>query len=223
MVRIALISILSLFIQLISGQSIYEGLNHKNFRENEKLQQKIDPEDFNTELLNAAIFFATNEIRVKNKLSVLNYNSLLEKAATIHSKNMAKNDFFDHTNRKSRKYREPKDRAIAAGISNPKIAENIIEGFLLVYKSGESVIPKDKGAFIDPKTREQLPFQTYLSLTDQLMETWMNSKGHRANILSDKAIELGCGTTLYYMTEFNDMPAVKATQNFQWFYPVSVK
>ncbi len=218
MTKLALISILSLFIQIINGQTIYEELNHRNFRESEKLQRKINPEDFNPELLNAAIFFATNEIRAKKNLSVLKYNPLLAKAATIHSKDMVKGNFFNHTNNKNKKHREPEDRAKAAGISNPKIAENIIEGFLIVYSSGEKVNPGEKGEFFDPKTQKQLPFHTYISLADQLMKNWMNSKGHRANILSDEALELGCGTAFYYRTDFNDMPAIKTTQNFQWFF-----
>ena len=48
----------------------------------------------------------------------------------------------------------------------------------------------------------------------------MNSPAHRANILSDKGKELGCGAYLFFKKDFNDMPMFKATQNFQWFEPI---
>lgn len=218
-----LIPFFSIFCVFADGQSIYDDLNHKNYRKSDILLQEVDPDNFKPELLNAAIFFATNEIRAKKKLGILKYHPLLSDAATIHSKDMAERDFFSHTNKKNKKHKEPDDRARVVGITNPKIAENIIEGFLLVYKSGQSIIPKDKGVFLDPATRKQLPFHTYISLADQLMVNWMSSDGHKANILSEDALELGCGTALFIMNDFNDMPAVKATQNFQWFYNVSPK
>ena len=136
---------------------------------------------------------------------------------------MAELDFFNHTNSIQKNHEEPEDRARIAGITNPHIAENIIEGFVLKYTSGVEVISNAPGEFTDPKTDKPLTFHSYQSLTDELMRIWMNSKGHRANILSDKALELGCGTRLYYMKEFNDMPAVKATQSFQWYEAVLFK
>lgn len=212
---------LSIFCWKIQAQSIYKNLNHNNFRSHTEFNELINPSDFKPELLNAAIFFATNEVRAKKNLSILTYHPKLEKAAGIHSEDMAKYSFFDHTNPKSKNHREPSDRAQAAGIKNPKIAENIVEGFILRYKSGENVIIKETGVFVDPKTNKRLPFNTYIELADQLMDMWMHSKGHRSNILSDKALQLGCGTALYFMHDYNEMPAVKATQNFQWFENVN--
>jgi uncharacterized protein YkwD len=199
------------------NQAVYTELNYTNYKSYIPFQQEIDVNNFDAKLLNACIFHATNEIRTKNKLPILQYNSSLEESATLHSMDMATQNFFSHSNPKNKQHREPIDRAKAVGISNPSIAENIIEGFIIKYKSGDNVIADSSGVFIDPKTNKKLGNHTYLSLTTELMRQWMNSKGHKANILSDKALELGCGTVLYYMNTFNKMPAVKATQNFQWF------
>lgn len=220
MIRICSILILSLISLDFYSQGIYEQYNHKNFRKSKELQQEIDPGNFRPELLNSAIFFATNEIRAKKKLRILDYHPKLERAATIHSDDMAKDNFFGHTNPKNARHREPEDRARRAGINNPKLAENVAEGFLLVYKAESSVIPGQPGEFFEPGTREPIPPHTYLSCADQLLKSWMNSKGHRKNILSVNGIEHGAGTSLFFMKGFNEMPAIKATQNFQWFEPV---
>ncbi len=200
------------------AQSVYEKYDYKNFRKNKDFNQEIDIDHFNAELLNACIFFATNEIRVKHKLAVLEYHSALEKAASLHSHEMAEKNFFSHYNEKVKKYHEPNDRARFVGITNPHLAENIVEGFILNYKAGAEVIPIAPGTFALPGGKnEPINTRTYLELTDQLLDDWMHSKGHKANILSDKAFQLGCGTALYFMKDFNDMPAVKATQCFQEF------
>jgi hypothetical protein len=48
----------------------------------------------------------------------------------------------------------------------------------------------------------------------------MNSPGHRKNILSKDALQLGCGAAFFLTTEFNDMPTFYIVQNFQCFEPV---
>jgi uncharacterized protein YkwD len=215
---------LSIYTQTgLFGQKIYNKLNLSNFRSYEPYQQKIDINNFDPVLLESAIFFLTNEVRVKHKLPELTYCPLLAEAAKIHSEQMAKLNFFDHTNLKNKKLREPEDRARTAGVTNPKIAENIIEGFVLDYNSGDRIIASSPGVFLNEKTRKQIQERTYLSLAENLIELWMNSKGHRANILAKDALELGCGVALYTMKNFNSMPAVKAAQIFQWFEPVQSK
>ncbi len=206
------------------SQAIYKKYNYKDFRKNNDFQEKIDIDHFDAELLNACIFFATNEIRAKKHLPILKYNTLLEKAASSHSGEMAKKNFFSHYNETEKKFYEPNDRARVAGISNPHLAENIIEGFILEYKAGTEVVPLSPGKFALPGGKEEpLNTRSYLELTDQLLDDWMHSKGHKANILSVNAIQLGCGTTLFLMKDFNDMPAVKATQCFQEYKPIEVK
>jgi uncharacterized protein YkwD len=207
----------------IFPQGIYDSIDIKNFRNYKAFNEQIDIKNFNSELLNAAVFFVTNEIRKKNKLPFLKYNSALEAAANMHSTDMAKDDFFSHTNTKNKKHKEPEDRATLAGIQNPHIAENITEGFILQYNSNESVITGESGIFYKDENYIPIPSRTYLELADDLLKIWMNSKAHRENILAADALELGCGSAFYVMKDFNNMPCVKATQNFQWFIPVIIK
>ena len=104
----------------------------------------------------------------------------------------------------------------------PKIAENIATNFGITYRAGTSVYPRDRvnGTFSYTPSGAIIPNHTYLSLADALVTQWMNSPGHRANILSTNAFQLGCGLYFYHDSSFYNMMKIKATQNFQWFYTI---
>jgi len=193
----------------------YTRLTVHNFRKDNSLNQIIDFEHPDNQKLNAAIFFATNEQRRLKKLHQLTYSALLEKSATMHSKDMFDRNFFSHTNTRDRKKREPNDRAKIVGILNAHLAENIATAFGLQYEQDKDVVVKGPGKFSYPNKVDLLPPHTYLSVADVLLKSWMNSEGHRKNILSDNALQLGCGTYMYYDKSFNLMPTFIATQNFQ--------
>lgn len=86
----------------------------------------------------------------------LTWNDELAAAARLHSADMARRDYFDHT---SLDGRSPFDRMEAQGYGRPG-GENIAAG----QRSPESV-----------------------------MDSWMNSPGHRANILNCDYRALGVG------------------------------
>jgi len=96
--------------------------------------KQLDLDQPDSQILNAVLFFLTNETRVKNGQKELTYHPRLEESAEIHSKSMVSDEFFDHINHKSKKLREPNEPCRFVGISNPMLAENIIEGFLLQYR-----------------------------------------------------------------------------------------
>jgi uncharacterized protein YkwD len=136
---------------------------------------------------------------------------------------MVRYNFFDHVDKHSKKLRLPNDRAKSVGITNPYLAENIVEGFLLRYKAGEPVYRGGPGIFRYKPDEEPIKPHTYLSLGELLLEMWMNSPPHKENILSEKALELGCGTAFFARKDFYEMPAVYATQNFQFYETVQIK
>lgn len=98
-----------------------------------------------------------NEQRAKYGLSALTYNTALEAVAYSHSKDMAQNNYFSHTNLSGQ---SPFDRMKAAGISYRSAAENIAAG----QKTPQEVV-----------------------------NAWMNSSGHRANILNSSVTQMGVG------------------------------
>ncbi len=218
--RYALIIILlagNLYVaaQQKSGDDYYGRLSVSNFRRDSSLNQIIDFEHPDYRRLNAAIFFATNEQRRLIRLRLLTYSAKLEESAAMHSKDMCDKNFFGHNNPGDRKKREPNDRARLVGIPNPYLAENIATAFGLQYEQGRDVVVKGAGKFSYPGRADLIPPHTYLSVADALLKSWMNSEGHRKNILSEKALQLGCGTCMYLDKGFNLMPTFIATQNFQ--------
>lgn len=173
----------------------YNNYNTSNFRENELFHQSVDFDNLDYPRLNAAIFYVTNEIRAEHNLSELKHTVELEIAAWNHSKSMAEQEFFSHNNSYNSDRYSPSDRGELAGILNPSIAENIA-----------------MSSFYD---------ETYLSMAENILDMWMDSEGHRDNILSENAIQLGTGAydrggqagqyggaTLYF------------TQKFQWYQEV---
>ncbi|HPD78807.1 MAG TPA: CAP domain-containing protein [Spirochaetota bacterium] len=219
---------LKIFLFLILSYSLcfaewkysdYEKTDHTNFRQNPIFQQIIDPDNIDYPLAHAAIFFVTNETRVKNGLPALEFSKELEMTAWDHSRSMVENNFFSHKNPYNREKYEPADRAKLAGVTNPYIAENIAESFGIRYNAGVPLYPRNtsEGAFSYTPNGEIIKNHTYLSLAESLVNQWMNSSGHRANILSKSALQMGCGIYFYRDKNFYNMLKCRATQNFQWF------
>lgn len=111
----------------------------------------------------------TNIERQKVGLPPLKFNSQLARAAQEHTNNMAKGDFFSHSNPNGSSMGS---RISATGYPFAYAAENIHAG----------------GA-----------------TPEEAVNGWMNSPGHRRNILSKKAKEIGVG---YYFLA-NDGGKVK--------------
>jgi uncharacterized protein YkwD len=223
--RIILILILLLFCTnqlVILAQDSYYSYTTENFRKQEIFQDTIDLINPDQARLNAVIFYMTNEERKKKKLSEVKYHPKLEEAAVIHSESMVKYDFFSHINKRSKKLHDPNARARSVGITNPFIAENIIETFVLEYTEGDKVYPGKIGEFRYKLDEDPIKSRTYISIGEVMLRAWMDSPDHRENILSKKAVQLGCGTAFYVKNDFNGMPAVIATQNFQLYEPLRV-
>ncbi|OHD36802.1 MAG: hypothetical protein A2015_04680 [Spirochaetes bacterium GWF1_31_7] len=219
------IIVFSISVSISANENIYKQYTTNNWRNNPAFEQIIDFDAIDYSLLNAAIFFRTNEMRLKNGVKTIKYHITLEKSATIHSNDMVSDNFFSHTNPNNISRRTPDDRGVLAGIINPYLAENIAGSFAIQYKAGSQIyiVDAQKGLFKYIDKENVIPNHTYLSFAVAVVELWMNSEGHRANILNKDAVELGCGTTFYRDTNFNNIAKFMAVQNFQFFEPVTSK
>ncbi len=179
-----------LFAQAWNTDS-YLKWNEKNFRKNPAFKAKIKAGNPDYRLLNAAVFFVSNETRVKNGKMPNTFSPLLEASSFHHSRSMVEQSFFSHTNPNDVNRKTTTDRGKLAGIENPYIAENI--AMFGVYN---------------------LNNLTYLDVAQRLVDMWYNSPGHRDILLSDNTKKMGCGVYL------DPGGAVYGTQNFQWFYDV---
>ncbi|MCP4156048.1 MAG: CAP domain-containing protein, partial [bacterium] len=136
-----------------------------------------------TRLLEEIIFDKTNRRRIRRALHSLKNETGLRLTARFHSGDMAKKGFFDHRNPDNvgPSFRAAKIHRRFVGL----IGENI-------FKMTKDTQEPEKAA-------------------EQIVEGWMNSPGHRENILRDKFDVLGVGC---YEGLENNRPRVYATQVF---------
>ena len=123
------------------------------------------------------IFNKVNEERAKNGLAPLSYNSTMEHYARVKSQDMGDRGYFDHNN--------PEGELMTAQMLRDGVTYNAW-GENIAYIGGIS----DANA-----------------LANQFMTNWMNSSGHRANILSSNFTSIGVGVykignTVYATQEF---------------------
>lgn len=110
-----------------------------------------------------SIFNLVNEERSKAGLPLLTYNSTMEKYARIKSKDMGDNNYFSHE--------DLRGNLITAQMSADGVNYN---------SWGENI------AYIGGSFNSS-------DLANQFMNNWMNSPGHKANILSSDFTSIGVG------------------------------
>lgn len=196
----------------------YSELKVDSFFNTEAAKQVIDVEKPDYALLNAAVFFATNEARAKKNLPLYQYNESLEKAAAAHSDAMRAERFFSHTNKADKDNRTPEQRIANQGGDFKGTGENILE--MPPYKTGANgeyeVKRNDDGsyAFIQANGKP-LKVLTYGDFGRAAVKLWMKSPEHKANILSKQFAFLGCGNSIEEDPfKFKSLPMVLVTQNF---------
>ncbi|EOR26566.1 hypothetical protein A500_07641 [Clostridium sartagoforme AAU1] len=122
-----------------------------------------------------AIFQRVNKERAAAGLTALSYNTTMEYYARIKSKDMGDKGYFDH--------KDPQGRLITEQMKADGVSYNAW---------GENI------AYIQGARGDS-------ALATQFMDNWMNSPGHRANILSSNFSSIGIGVfkigDTYYATQ----------------------
>jgi uncharacterized protein YkwD len=121
----------------------------------------------NLELVRAAILCLHNQIRAEKGLSTLRDNAKLRKAALAHSATMVEEGYFDHTSPSGATF---VDRILSAKYTKRNDAWTLGEN--LAWGTGD------------------------LSTPAGIMQSWMASPGHKANILKSAYREVGIGIRL---------------------------
>lgn len=198
------------------NDKMYAEFNYVTFKDYDPAKNEIDFDKVDYDLLNAAIFYATNEQRVKYNLDRFGFSSGLRNAAFQFSEDMVKYDFFSHTHKIDPDKRSFSQRLDLEGITQGYRAENIADGFGIAYDGGPLRIPDNNNGenFISSKTGKVIRPHTYISFAEYILDMWMNSPGHRKNILNPRYKFLGCGAFHYQKKDFYGMHYFKATQNF---------
>ncbi len=134
-----------------------------------------------------------NEQRQLEGLNELSYDTELEEIARYHSKDMDQNDYFAHTSPDGEEMEDRYDmfgydcQADMGGNQYATGGENLFKQSFTGYKF----------------TNEELAAET--------VEGWMNSQGHRENMLEEYWDKEGIGV---YIEENGSETTVYVTQNF---------
>jgi uncharacterized protein YkwD len=126
----------------------------------------------NVDDIRAAVLCLHNQIRQQHNLPLLKENAKLRKAAAGHSADMVDEGYFDHTTPSGTSF---VDRILGAGYAKRNDAWTLGEN--LAWGTGD------------------------LSTATGVMQAWMNSPGHKANILKRSYKELGIGIRLGVPTD----------------------
>jgi len=179
--------------EIVDNQIDFNEEENKDLEINSPFQPIIDINSLEIE-----IHSLINIERINNGISALSFDTELSSIAREHSQDMSNNNFFDHYNLIGQ---DPTDRANSAGYSCYKnygsyytegIAENIFQNNLY-----------------DSVTYMPIPIHDWNSqseIAESTVQGWMNSPGHRENILTREYNKEGIGISIssddkVYITE----------------------
>lgn len=194
---------------------LYRSHTFESFERYAPALKAIDMSQIDYPLLHAAVFHETNRVRRRHGLPEFRHSEALERAGKAHSDDMVRLDFFDHTSPVKGK-RSLADRLAAVGITHCAMAENIAETFGLAYEPGKPVYPpaQNGGYFSYTVGGEPIPPHTYRSLAQAVVKQWLESEGHRKNILNPNLLFLGVGAAHFVDRKFGNMDRFRLTQCF---------
>jgi uncharacterized protein YkwD len=144
---------------------------------NDTASEATDSEPLNESTIEELVHEEVNERRANHDVRELRYSSELAEVARAHARDMAQRDYFSHT---SLEGRTPKDRYVASGIyCSP--GENIAMTHAKV-----DVITENGTKYYD----------TNQEVAEGIVNQWMNSPGHRKNILRSSFLAEGIGVAI---------------------------
>lgn len=167
--------------------------------EADPVQPSVPPErlahgrSFDLAAFEELVFECVNEERRRHGLRPFSRDAALWKAARAHSSDMAGRNYFSHDTPRGflRKGRFG-DRLRANGVVAPRMAENI--AMLPLVRSRAVVRRRDAGGRISAEVREDR--LSYAALAAWAVQQWMESPGHRRNILSPALTTMGIGAAV---------------------------
>ena len=168
--------------------SYYKEYTYKTFKNYAPAKKKINFKNVDYKLLAAAVFYETSRRRIKanSSLPAYKYSKKCRLAAQMHANDMVKGNFFSHTNPRDSKKRSLTQRVKKFNYGASTWGENIATAFAIQYKAGSMV-----------SSFKNIPPHTYINFAKDLVNGWMNSPGHRANILNKRFTHLGTGNRLW--------------------------
>lgn len=131
-----------------------------------------------------------NDIRQERNLNLLAWNDTLATVARLHSRDMAENDFFAH---QSPDGEGPTERGRAEGFSCEKTfdqyrTEGIAENIYYTYPYSSYQTTRRNGEEL-----RRYDWKTEEDIAEEIVRGWMESPGHRRNLLDPRYDQEGLG------------------------------
>lgn len=148
-------------------------------------QTPVAARDLDHALLDRAILHHTNRARCDAGLRPLAPDPALRTVARNHSLDMVRLGFFDHVSPVGGKT-TMSDRLNRRGVRFRGAAENLATSKRLAIRSGQPVYPvaNRRCAYSLTPGGPVLPVRTYDAMARTLVRRWIESPGHRRNLLN---------------------------------------
>jgi len=176
--------------------------------------QTMNFDYLNTALLEETVLYYTNIERKRFKKTLLLIDTILVSSARQHSVEMASLKYLQHESPNPRN-KTLRNRLTNAGKELPgtKYGENLGVDYVL-HIAGIPFTTKWAGGkvrYYYSDGRQEIQPQTYNQFAKAMVVSWMNSPGHRANLLDADFTNIGIGAS---KGQYKKLDAVYITQNF---------
>lgn len=189
--RIKILPILALVTCLLPGVALAKCAEPNVRGANEYLSASGQ---FDAQLMDRAILSAANYQRCLKGLPALRPVSALIPPAKDHSNWMASKKRLSHTSTVAGR-RTLKDRVFSTGLPARAASENLAQLALFDLTPRFRVIDGKSCRFASPDGKRLTP-HSYASFADKVVTLWMNSPGHRRNLLSRKTTHMASAASL---------------------------
>lgn len=158
------------------------------------LDARIEVAAFDREFMALAIFHETNRVRERLRLPLFQFLPRLNEAADLEAAVGRVYQPPSHTN-PFPMIGTPLQRVKYVGLNPGFVAENIALLSIYDVASGAGVgvaLREGKRRIVHPETHTELRPATYRGFAAAVVQAWMESPGHRVNIVSPEFRHLGC-------------------------------
>ena len=173
----------------------WQGLAREEFLARPEVQARVNFASFDPGFMSAAIFHETNRVRRELGLAPFAHLAKLDSAGDLKASIGVVQRELVHENPLPLTA-TPADRVKAVGIAYRHVAENIARLSLFDLPPGTTQVGvRDRNGhseYYHLDTKQAIELRTYAGFAESVVRSWMNSPGHRANIVNPELTALGC-------------------------------
>lgn len=165
---------------------------------------------YDIEAIERSIHRQVNEERRANGRALLKWSDDLARVSRAHSQDMVERDFYAHVNPDDQ---SPTDRGEEMGVSCSTVIDNLQTNYIDENINWVSYLDVVR---ITRSGEEKYEWRTADEIVDEVVQEWMQSPGHRLNMLEETHQAQGLGMAMKKSGEFEESGdfRVLVTQTF---------